>query len=256
MTATSFLEHADQPFRVSGILAPTGTPVDRSVHILLEGMEAIHEGWEDGTPPAFGARPANSDTDQDDQAAVSRPTRITAFLLGLRSTVGLFALQREINEHAAEPLSAILPTATLVEVWKMVDVANAALQAVAVFVVLAGLMGMVSMVLATLEQRRREIAILRAAGARPRHVFSLLIAEAGLLTAAGGAFGIGLLFALGWLAVPIVESRFGLSLEVGALSVRDLAVYGAIIACGMLAGALPGWRAYWRSLGDGLVPRQ
>ena len=42
----SFVDHADKPFRVSGILEPTGTPVDQCVHVSLAGIEAVHEGWD------------------------------------------------------------------------------------------------------------------------------------------------------------------------------------------------------------------
>ena len=45
---TSFAQHDNLPFKVSGILAPTGTPLDRTVHVSLAGLEAVHRGWESG----------------------------------------------------------------------------------------------------------------------------------------------------------------------------------------------------------------
>ena len=53
---SSFVEHADKPFRVSGILAKTGTPVDRTVHVSLEAIEAIHVDWQSGMPRARAER--------------------------------------------------------------------------------------------------------------------------------------------------------------------------------------------------------
>ncbi len=262
VTRESFLQHDDSPFRIRGILRRTGTPVDRSVYIPLAGMEALHAGWENGVPPmtGMGAIESEPDDNSDDQQHHSHeeagePERITAFFVGLKSPVGLFQLQREIADYGDEPLTAILPTATLLEVWKTVDVANGAFRLIAIFVVLGGLISMVAILLATLEQRRREMSILRAVGARPLHVFGLLVTEAGLLTTAGCVLAIVLLYLGIATAGPWIEGRFGLVLDSGLLSGRELLILAIVVLCGMLVGVIPAFRAYWSSLSDGLTVR-
>ena len=248
--AEGFRQHDDKPFRVAGILKRTGTPVDRTVHVSLEGIEAIHVDWQSGSPV-----PGMSVDADAVRAMELRPKSVTAALLGLKSKFAVFALQREINEDRREPLLAILPGVALQELWDLMGTAEAALSAISVVVVVSGLLGMVIMLLAGLGERRREMAILRSVGARPAHVFGLLVAEAVALTLAGAALGLGLLYAGLIVAQPLVEARFGLHLAIAPPSGRDLALLGAVVLAGLLAGAIPAWRASRQSLSDGMVVR-
>jgi putative ABC transport system permease protein len=247
----SFAEHDDKPFRVVGILARTGTPVDRTVHVSLEAITAIHIDWQSGVQAPPGAR---IDAEAARAAALT-PESITAFMVGMRSRVMTFTMQRAINDYRQEPLMAIMPGVALSQLWNLVGIADTALMIVAGFVVLAGLLGMLTAILTSLNERRREMAILRSVGARPRHVFTLLVAEAGLLAAGGVAAGVGLMYLLVAAARPILETRFGIFLEVGGLRGYDLGILGAVVLAGLLMGALPAWRAYRNTLSDGLTLR-
>jgi putative ABC transport system permease protein len=173
----------------------------------------------------------------------------------MRSKVMTFTMQRAINEFRQEPLLAILPGVALSQLWNLVGIADTALMIVAAFVVLAGLLGMLTAILTSLNERRREMAILRSVGARPRHIFTLLVAEAGLLAATGVAVGTGLTYVLLAAARPLLESRFGIFLEVGGLTRYDLAILGSVVLAGLLMGVLPAWRAYRNTLSDGLTIR-
>jgi putative ABC transport system permease protein len=182
---TSFAEHDDKPFVVSGVLARTGTPVDRTVHVSLDAIEAIHIGWE------TGARDRSVNVTRDDARQMEfQPSSITAFLLGTTSRLGIFKLQRSINEYRAEPLLAIVPGVALQDLWRMLGVVEQALFAISVCVVITGLIGMLSAILTSLNERRREMAILRSSGARPWHVFALLLGEAFIVTLAGIVSGL------------------------------------------------------------------
>lgn len=248
----SFAEHEDQPFTIVGVLAPTGTPVDRSVHVSLEAITAIHEGWQSGMrAPAIGARPGEAVTAQRDLT----PTAITAFLVGLKSRAAVFQMQRALNEYRGEPLSAVIPGVALQQLWQVVGIADTALLLVAACVVLAGLLGMLTALLTSLNERRREMAILRSVGARPLHVFLLLELESALLAAAGVLAGFALAFGAVGLAAPLLEKRFGLFVQVGAPTGYDLAIAAAVVGAGIVAGLLPAWRAYRNSLADGLSIR-
>lgn len=247
----SFAEHKDKPFRVVGILAPTGTPVDRTVHVSLEAITAIHIDWQSGmqAPPGYRVSPAEA------RLRDLTPDTITAFLVGMRSRVMTFTMQRAINEYRQEPLLAILPGVALSQLWELVSVADTALMIVAAFVVLAGLLGMLTAILTSLNERRREMAVLRSVGARPRHVLALLVAEAGLLATLGVAGGIGLTYLLLLGGRPLLEKRFGIFVAVRGLSEVDLAILGGIIAAALLMGLVPAFRAYRNALSDGLQVR-
>ena len=247
----SFANHDDQPFRVAGILERTGTPVDRTVHVGLEAITAIHVDWQGGTPAPRGARLGPDAVRQRDLT----PDSITAFMIGMRSKVMTFTMQRAINDYRQEPLLAIIPGVALSQLWNLVGIADTALMIVAGFVVLAGLLGMLTAILTSLNERRREMAILRSVGAQPRHVFTLLIAEAGTLAACGVLAGVVLTYAAVAVARPLLESRFGIFLEIGGLTRYDFGLLGGIVAAAFLMGALPAWRAYRNTLSDGLTIR-
>lgn len=230
----SFLSHGDKPFRISGILLRTGTPVDQTVHVSLEGLRDLHEDMQ------------ASQQDADD---------VTAFLVGMRSKAQTLTMQRALNTYRQEPLTAILPAVTLQELWKLLGTADRALMIVSAFVVGAGLLGMMTSLLAGLNERRREMSILRAIGARPSQIFGLMVAEAGLLAFSGVLAGAVLGYGLLGLARPIIAARFGMDLPFHAPGASELGILVAIVLAGLLTGLLPAWRAYSTSLGDGLQLR-
>nr|WP_242539144.1 ABC transporter permease [Vibrio parahaemolyticus] len=244
-----FSRHDKLPFKVVGILAPTGTPVDKTAHVSLEAIEAIHVGWESGA--RLGPTPDAKVLQERD----FQPKQITAMLVGLKSRIQTFALQRQINNYPKEPLSAIMPGVALHELWGMMSVAEQALMAVSGFVVIAGLLGMLSSLLTSLQERRREMAILRAMGARPRHVFSLLISEASLLTAAGIVTGILGLYAILALLQPLIQQHYGINLTLSTLSAYEWMLLSFVQCAGIVIGFIPAFRAYRQSLSDGMTIR-
>ena len=173
----SLQTHQDKPFRISGVLKPTGTPMDRVVMISLEGIEALHIDWVNGAAPnALFSVSADRARAMDLQ-----PSSITAYFVGLKSRVAAFRYQRVVNEYRQEALTAILPGVALGELWQLVGSAEKALLAVSVMVVIAGLVGMLTTILTSLNERRREMAILRSVGARPGHIFTLMMTESLIL---------------------------------------------------------------------------
>ena len=248
--SVAFVEHDDKPFRVAGILEKTGTPVDRTLHVSLEAIEAIHVDWQSGA-----RNPAESVTADDVRKINLQPKAVTAALVGLKSKLAAFNLQRAINEYRAEPLSAILPGAALQELWGLVGTAETALAAVSAMVVITALLGMVTMILTTLNERRREMAILRSVGARPSTILGLMTAEAGVLTAAGVALGLVLLYSALILLQPYVDRVYGLHLNIDAPKTSEWLTLGAIILGGVLAGLIPAVRAYRMSVADGMTIR-
>ena len=247
MGEVSFIEHDANPFAVTGILAPTGTPVDRSVFVSLEAIEAIH--LEGPTGAGTGLSP--------EQLAEMdlTPGSITAFLVGLNSPVTALRLQRQVNTYPSEPLQAIIPGVALAQLWSVVGAAERTLAAVAAFVVLTGLVSILTAVLTSLNERRREMAILRALGARPGHVFILLVAESAALALAGALAGAALTYAGLTAFAPMLEARFGILLPALVPGLYDLAIVGAVTGVAALLGAGPAWRAYQNSLADGMTVR-
>lgn len=248
VASVSFANHDDKPFTTVGILERTGTPVDRTLHIALAGMEAIHIDWRNGAP-AQGEQKISAE-----QALKMdlQPKEITAMLLGLKSKVATFSLQREINQWRGEPLLAILPGVALQELWSLMGTAEKALFVVSLFVVLTGLIGMLTAILTSLNERRREMAILRSVGARPWHIAGLLILEAFTLALVGIVLGLVFLYAGIGIAQAPLQSHYGLYLPFSAPTLYEWKLLAAVLLAGVLMGAIPAWRAYRQSLADGL----
>jgi putative ABC transport system permease protein len=246
----SFARHDDKPFRVAGILERTGTPVDRTVHVSLEGIEALHLDWRAGAPV-----PGLSVTAEQARGMDLTPKAVTAVLVGLESRIATFQVQRFVNDYRGEPLTAVLPGVALSELWSLVGIAENALLVISGFVVVVGLAGMLTALLTSLNERRREMAILRSVGARPGHVFVLVMGEAAFLTLIGAAAGMLLLYGLLIGGQPLIETRLGLFIPIGSPSARELALLGAVVLAGIAAGAVPAYRAYRLSLADGLSLR-
>lgn len=290
----SFIDHSEHPFELVGILESTFTPVDRAVYVTLEGIEAIHEGWEDGGmpgaagPPAFGGpapggappmpgapampgappmpgagegplpAPEGGAPPAASQAAAGHDHDISAvssFLVGTTSRIDALRLQREVNTYEEEAVMAVLPGVALAEMWRSVGYAEDALKIVTAFVVLVGLLGMIVSLYTSLNERRREMAVLRAIGARRGRVVSLLVLESGLLAVAGSILGVVLVYVLLFLAQGPVEQYFGLYVPIRPLGTTEIVYIAVVIAAGFILGLIPALKAYRNALIDGLSVR-
>ncbi|PKL96238.1 MAG: peptide ABC transporter permease [Gammaproteobacteria bacterium HGW-Gammaproteobacteria-8] len=303
----SLHRHEAQPFRVSGVLAATGTPVDQAIYIRIDAHHAVHIGWERGMPEparmldpdqarallaaaarehdeahehapesdsndhatsdriegASAATALNEHDHEDDHehqhspspGAVLEPSQVSAVLLGLKTRASALGLQYRLNQERERPLLAILPGLALQQLWRITGLAEQVLRVVSGLVVLAGLMGMLTALLGSLAERRREMAILRACGARPWQVAWLLLVEAGLLTALGIAAGLLLAWAAQLALAPWLLNQFGIALAPTWPAAWQWLVLAGIWVCGLLVALLPAVMVYRRTLNDGMQIR-
>ncbi|WP_418608211.1 ABC transporter permease [Pseudoalteromonas sp. US3C1013] len=243
MGNTSFHHHDDNPFKVVGILKPTGTPVDKTLHVPLAAIELIHGG---------GHHDHDDHHDHSSHALVGHPKQITAFLMGFDSPLYTLQIMRNINQFKPEPLLAIMPTVTLKELWEMLAIIEKILFLFSFVVVIISLLGMLTTLLANLNQRRRELAILRSVGARPWQLFSLISIESLLTTFLGCLVGCTLFYALMGTTAGYLQSQAGVSINISMLSDYELTLIGVIMAAGFIIGLIPATRAYFYSLSDGM----
>lgn len=279
----SFDLHDDAPFTISGVLAPTGTAVDRMVFVTLEGFDTIHaqedaplaDPLDSTVMPAEGHGEDDAHDDHEDHGDHEahedhedhgdhevtevghghEPDRINAVYVGLIDRTNVLGLQRAVNERPSDALSAVLPAVALAELWGITGTAERAMRLMAWAVALAGMIGMVVMLSATLDTRRREFAILRSVGATPARIFGLIVTEAAVLTAAGLVLGLVLLTLATVVTDPILSARFGLRLGLDVLGARELATLFVIFCAGLLASLVPAVRVYRMTLADGLAVR-
>lgn len=237
IASTSFSRHDDHPFTVSGILAPTGTPVDQTLHVSLTGIEAIHMNWQQGVKQP--GRPLNLQ-----QLEQLQPKSITAFMLGLNSRIATFRVQRDINNYRQEPMLAILPGVALSELWQMMGILENTLRLVSVLILLAALLGLSAMLLASIRERRHEVHLLRVIGAPPRFLLLLIQLEALLISLLSVVLGLLLLYGCLLAFGGYLAANYGLYIQPNIIS-SSSGYLVIIVACStILAASLPALQLY------------
>jgi putative ABC transport system permease protein len=275
----SLAKHDDSPFVISGVLAPTGTPVDNSLYISLAGMAAIHEGWQSGVKIPAPKKPSQQteqkrdahEHDQeehrehaDDHSSEeehdehhhdhhAHDQSLSAIFVGLNNRATTFAVQRQINQYTGEPLQAVIPGLALTELWQLVGSVETAFNLIAWLVVIAGLLGMTTSLLAGLSQRQREFAILRSLGAGPWYLFVLVILEVLLICSSAILFAIALLTLLLWSLQPWLLSEWGIQLALNFMTPQQGYYLLAILLSSVVLSLVPAFNACRRALGDGLA---
>ncbi len=244
----SFTDHDDQPFKVSGILAKTGTPVDNTVIVSLQAIEAIHVDWSSGTKIQGQETPIDQIRKMD-----LSPKNITAALVGVKSKLQVFKLQRWINEYPEEALSSILPGVALQELWRIVGIVENLLLGISVVVIFTTLIGMAAIVFSSLNERRREMAIWRAMGAPPSIIIGLLMIEAFIISVLSVIVSTILLFLLLYLLQPWIDNTYGILVNIEMLSPGDIFIFILFILAAMIVSLIPAIRAYWFSINDGMT---
>ena len=226
--------HKNTPFKVVGILEPTGTPVDKTVHITLEGMTAIH------------VHPSKRDGDLT-------PSSITGCFVGLKSKFSIFSVQRRITDWSEEPLMAIIPGVSLSRLWGIISSVETAFLVVTILVTAITLIGLLLALFMSLQQRKRELAILRTMGAHPSQLFTVLILESLFVTVSGVLLGLGLTFVVGGLLSQFLAENMGLVLALNSLSLTEIYFAVGIVVSGLITSSVPAFLAYRKGISEGFV---
>ena len=228
LTDTSFAVHDQHTFTITGILAPTGTPVDQTVHVKLEGVEAIHQDLDSG----------------EITNKKLQPISITAFIVGLKSRVATFRLQREINEMEREPLMAILPGVALSELWRVMATFENTLRLISSMVFIAAVLGLAAVMASSIRERNKEIQLLRIIGAPPGFLFILFQIEALLISLISIVSGSALLTLLLAISQKQISTQAGLHLDINPLTSNSVTIILSILATTILVASIPAFQAY------------
>lgn len=248
------MDHDTLPFEVTGILEPTGTPIDRAIFVKLEALEAIHYDWKSGAPPVPGQETSRDEILQVYDNGGLKPEAVTAFYIITKNRVLSLALQREINTHSPEALSAILPGITMQELWRILGYATESLRLMSVFIIVVGLLGILIALYLTAEQRRHEFAVLRSLGMSPRSILTLVLLDSGILALSGSLLGQLTAFLLFLIARPLVTELTGFFLVLPGPDLISILTIPLVTVIAGLLSLAPALRSMRRALADGLAP--
>ena len=169
-------------------------------------------------------------------------------MLGLKSRLNTFSVQRKINQSQPEPLMAILPGVSLSQLWQSMAMMKNTLLGISWLILSAALLGSGATLLASMRERQQELAILRTLGARPWFVFALIQAETLLLTLTAimiALVSFGLLLTG---AQDLISNRLGISIDPDFLTPEVIKTLAIIVVASQLVSLYPGYQAYRLSL--------
>ena len=236
--------HDHIAFRVTGVLAPTGAPIDQAVWVSLAGFEAAHSGSS-----------TNSFEGLMQMATQSAGMRVNAWLVGLTSPAKVFAVRRNIEAIESPGLTAVMPGVALDELWQTLGIVESTLRAVAWLVALGSGLALAATLLMSLQTRKREIAVLRASGASSGGLMLMVFAEALFTFVVGVGVGVALLhICIAW-GAQTLRIATGVVLTHNWVSTQTLAVLGGLLLIALLSALLPAWLSTRSSLGEALNPR-
>jgi putative ABC transport system permease protein len=222
-------EHADV-FKVVGILEPTNTPVDRVVWIPLRGLQTM--------------------SGHDPKAA----TDVSAVLLQLRSPMAGLQMDMMYNKQGNLLTFAYPVGAIIAELFGKISWFDQVLALVAYLVALVAAGSVLASIYNSMSARRRDLAILRALGAKRRTIFGAVLAEAACIGALGAAVGFAVYFALFAGVAQLIRAQTGVVLDLGAghpvLWICPLAMVGLCA----LGGVVPAVKAYRTPVAETLAP--
>jgi len=250
MGSVNIAKHNNAPFKISGILMPTGSTLDDSILISLSDLELIHIGWEHGVPTQKHLADINLEKHHD-----LEPKSITAFLLKLKTKHDVFSTQRAINDYKKEPLLAILPGITLLELWKVVSVIEKVLLLISAFVIISAMLSMLAIILSNLNSRRHEIAILRSMGVSPLGISLLLIIETEILILISIILAVVFMYVFVAIIGPYIHSSFSILIELSTPTTFQISLLLIVLLGGLIISLIPAINAYRRTLQDGLTIR-
>ncbi len=239
-------KHHDEEYVVVGIAAPTNTPNDRVLWIPIEGVFRMGGHVLRGAGDEYVA--------EADQDIPEESKEISALLLRFKNYQRGLELEQEINRDGTEATLAFPIARVMAELFDKLGWMNRVLTLVAYLTVLVGAASILASLYNTMNERRREFAILRALGARRRTLFAAILGESAAIGVIGGALGVLVQGCIVAVAASVVRRQTGVVIDPFAWHPALWAVPLMIVGLGALAGIWPAWSAYRTEVAEHLGP--
>ena len=222
-------QHAET-YIVVGILEPSNTPADRVIWIPLEGLQSMSGH------------------------ATNTVSELSAVLVKLKSAAGGFAMDQAYNKQGNRLTFAWPIGQVMVELFRKIGWFDEILALVADLVALVATASILAGIYNSMNERRREIAILRALGARRSIICGAILGEAAAIAAIGMAAAFGGYAAIMVTAAGVIRAQTGVVLDPWQFNPVMVFAPVILIALGALAGVIPALKAYRTPVAEHLVP--
>ncbi len=238
----------EETYVVVGVLEPTGTPMDRVILIPLEGilrMSGHILRTEDDD--MYAAQPGEEIPDEMKQ--------ISAIMVGLQGPQAGLDLDERYNKRSSGATVAFPISSVMADLFDKLGWMVQVLGLVAVLVVIVAGSAVLASIHNTINERRREFAILRALGARRSTVFSIILLESTSIAVIGAALGFIIYGAIMSTAAMIIRRQTGVVIEPWAFNTALLWTPPGMVLLGLMAGLIPAAKAYSTDVATHLAPQ-
>jgi len=261
------LGHRDQhDFTVVGVLEPTGTPNDRAIFVNIEGFYELHKqeaaGGDDGghgkaeelAGGAGAGKPASSSAGRGLRYDESREVTAVLVLFRTPNMPRRIAIPKEINRDHELQLQAVAPAEEVTKLFEgIVGNIQWILLFLAILIVIVAGIGILVSIYNSMSDRRHEIAIMRALGARRVTVMMIVLCESILLALGGGAIGVLLGHGLTGLLAPVIAQQTGVAVSPLQFQTSELILIPGLILLASAVGYLPAVVAYRTDVAQSLI---
>jgi len=237
-------KHDDFSFKVTGILNKTGTPIDQAIFLDLQGYELLHLGWKSGKKVfslediALSSLPADA----------LNPKTVTAAFVGLKSKLTLFNFSKNIREYPKEAISAVIPGIALSELWSIVGLVDKGFQLLSWIIIAISLIAMVTLIIASLDNRRQEMTIYRANGASPKFLAAMVIYESLVIGLVAIIGAVVLVTIVTYFATEQLNLTLGISPSFKWISLNEIKIFSIILFAGVLSSLIPAAMVFRKNL--------
>ena len=243
-------EHTEFEYTVVGIMKPTGGSHDRALFTDLDSAWTIH---------AHDRRTRNDPNATTTPADLTEADKlITGILLRLPTREGSAApaaLPQVFYKLRSDPqITVASPSDQIEKLFVIVGSLNQIFIAMAFVVMISSGIGIMLALYNSMEQRRRQIAVLRVLGASRSRIFGLIVTESAFLGVFGAVVGVGLSIMAMRIVAAAMQMRLGLVIEPNLIPAWTLAIGLGTVALAAVAGVLPAVMAYRTSVAKNLRP--
>ena len=241
-------KHDDFSFQVSGVLNKTGTPIDQAVFVDLKGYELIHLGWQSGKK-VFSLNQIDLSTISD---ADLKPKTVTAAFVGLKSKLTLFHFVEDIKKYPNEAISAIMPGIALAQLWSIVGLVDQGFELLSWIIIAISLIAMVTLIISSIDNRKREMTIYRANGATPMFLSALVVLEALIIGLSAIVGAVIFVTVVTYLATDQLNLILGITPEFEWVSMHEIKIFAIILFVGVLSSLVPATMVFRKNIHQSL----
>ncbi|MCK5940623.1 MAG: ABC transporter permease [Planctomycetes bacterium] len=242
-------EHPEAACKIVGILAPTNSPIDSTIYLPL-GIHLLIDGHEAGVfvnPQVPGKSPAQVEA----MPTSSERIGLTAVIADPKDHMGPQILRREFGSHPEAQVA--WPQDVVPKFLRQIGNAADALAVIAWLVLLVAAVSITVAIYNTMNERRREIAIMRSLGARRSQILAIITGEAALLSFFGALLGLVACHVAAYALQGTVEDMTGVYLDWAQFRVWELWLLAGVTGIGAAAGLLPAVKGSMTQVADNLA---